>query len=80
MKHGIFLIALLANGVALFMIFNPWYEDWSAQGVVFLVVEAVFLLFVGVPILIHHLRKGLSFRDALAATLQTAMDFLAGWV
>lgn len=50
------------------------------QGVVFLAIEAVFLPLVGVPVFIHHRRKGLSRRDALAATVRSAMDFMAGWV
>lgn len=80
MKYGVFLVTLLTNAMAAFLAFNPWYEDWSTQGIVFLALEAVFLLLVGVPVFIHHLRKGLSFRDALATTLQAVMDFMAGWV
>ena len=80
MKMGIFLAAILANVVALFCVFNPWIEDWVSQGIVFLVVEAVLVVFIGVPVFVHHLRKGLSAREALAASLDTMMSFLSGWV
>ena len=80
MRQGIFWVVLLANSVALFAVFTPWIEDWAISATVFLVIEAIFLPFIGVPVFIHHLRKGLSARDSLAASLRTVMDFLAGWV
>lgn len=39
-----------------------------------------FLPLIGVPVFIHHLRKGLSPRESLAASLRLVMDFLAGWI
>jgi hypothetical protein len=80
MRKGVFLAALLANVVALFCVFNPWFGDWKGLGIVFLVVEAVFVVFIGVPVFVHHLRKGLSAREALAASLDTMMNFMSGWV
>lgn len=80
MKQGIFLVVLLANAVALFCVFNPWFEDWVTQAIVFLVLEAIFLPLIGVPVFIHHLRKGLPPRAALAASMDSVMNFLAGWV
>jgi len=32
MRKGIFLAALLANVVAIFCVFNPWFGDWKGQG------------------------------------------------
>ena len=78
MRKGIFLAALLANVVALFCVFNAWFEDWKGQGIVFLVVEAVFMVFIGVPLFVHHLRKGLTAHEALAASLDMMMNFLSG--
>ncbi len=80
MKKGVLLVALLSNIIALFCIFNPWVEDWISQGIVFLVLEAVFLVLIGVPVFVHHLRKGLSAHEALAASMDSVMSFLAGWV
>lgn len=80
MKKGILLVALLANIGALFCAFNPWFEDWMSQGILFLVLEAVFLVVIGVPVFVHHLRKGLSARAALTASMDSVMSFLAGWV
>ncbi|MBI4774685.1 MAG: hypothetical protein HY788_10985 [Deltaproteobacteria bacterium] len=80
MRQGIFLVVLLANAAALVAVFNPWIKDWSGSGTVFLVFEGVFLLFIGVPVFIHHLRKGMSPREAVAASLDSAMNFLSGWV
>lgn len=80
MKKGILLVALLANILALFCVFNPWFEDWTNQGIVFFILESVFLVVIGVPVFVHHLRKGLSARAALTATMDSVMSFLAGWV
>ncbi len=80
MIKGIFLAVILANVVALFCVFNPWFEDWKGQGIVFLLVEAVSMVLIGVPVFVHHLRKGLTAREALAASLDTMMNFLSGWV
>ncbi|MEZ4598680.1 MAG: hypothetical protein R2940_02700 [Syntrophotaleaceae bacterium] len=80
MKKGLLLVALLANIVALFCVLNPWFEDWMSQGIIFFVLEAVFLMLIGVPVFVHHLRRGLSAREALAASMDSVMSFLAGWV
>ena len=80
MKRGIFGIALLANGAALFCIFNPWAENWADSGILFFAAEAGLLILIGVPVLIHHLRKGLSFGDALAAAFRSVLNFISGWV
>jgi hypothetical protein len=80
MKMGIFLTALTVNIVVLFCVFNPWFEDWTGQGIVFLIVETVALVLIGVPLFLHHLRKGLTPREALSASLDTVMNFMSGWV
>jgi hypothetical protein len=80
MKQGFFLVLALVNAVALFCVFNPWFEGWATQGSVLLVLEALFLLLIGVPVFIHHLRRGLPPRQALAASLDLALNFLEGWV
>ncbi len=80
MKYGIFLVVFLANITAIFCILNPWFKGWETQGIVFLVLEAAFLLLIGVPVFVHHRRKGLTARDALAASLDSVMSFLSGWV
>jgi len=80
MRQGIFCAVLLVNIVALFCAFNPWFTDWAAQGIVLLALEAAFLLLIGLPVFIHHLRRGLPPRQALATSLDVVMDFLAGWV
>ena len=80
MKIHIFLIVLLTNAVAVLSLINPWFESWADAAIVFFVLEAVFLLIIGIPVFVHHLRKGLSPRQALAASLDSVMDFLTGWV
>jgi hypothetical protein len=79
-KQGVFLVVLLANAVALFCVFNPWFENWVTQGIVFLILEAVFLPLISVPVFVHHWRQGLPLRQALSASLDTVMNFMSGWV
>ncbi|MEW6667291.1 MAG: hypothetical protein AB1512_18970 [Thermodesulfobacteriota bacterium] len=43
MRKVIFLVTLLANIAALFCAFSPWFRDWAAQGIVFLIFESRFL-------------------------------------
>jgi len=73
MRQGIFRVVLPANVAALVAVFNPWFEDWAGSGTVFFVFEGVFLLFIGVPVFIHHVRKGMSPREAEAASLDSVM-------
>jgi hypothetical protein len=80
MKEGIYIVVLAANIAALFCIFNPWYVKWQSQGFVFFFLEALFLVFIGIPIFIHHLRKGRSWRNAMASSLDSVMNFLTGWI
>lgn len=67
MKPGILVVVALTNIIALF-------------GIVFFVVEAGALTLIGVPLFVHHLRKGLSPGQALSASLDTVMSFISGWV
>jgi hypothetical protein len=78
MGKGVVVVTLLANLVALFCVLNPWVEDWAATGIAFFFFELVFLLFVGVPVFVHHWRMGLSAREAVAASLDSVMSFLSG--
>lgn len=80
MKRVMPVVAVLTNLLALFCVFNPWGTDWVSQGIVFLAVEMAALAFIGVPVFIHHLRKGLSPGQALSASLDTVMNFMSGWV
>lgn len=80
MIKGVFWVVLLLNAVAFFLAFNPWLRDWSAQAIVLIVLEAAFLVVIGVPVFIHHLRKGRRPKDALAASLDSVVSFLSGWV
>lgn len=80
MKRVVLLVALAANLIALLSAFGLWLEIWQSQAVVFLVVEAVFAVFVGIPVFVHHRRKGLPTGAAVVATVDTVLDFMAGWV
>ncbi|MBI2840336.1 MAG: hypothetical protein HYX75_18625 [Acidobacteria bacterium] len=80
MKSGILVLAMLANLVAFLCVLHPWFENWAGHGIVFLILEAIFLTFIGVPVFVHHLRKGLPPRQALAASLDSVMNLLSGWV
>jgi hypothetical protein len=59
-------------------VFKPWSAEWTTQGIALLVLDALFLVLIGVPVFIHHPRKGLPPRQALAASLDSVMHFLPG--
>ena len=50
MKMEPSLVFLLANAAAVVGIVNPWWPAWQASGAVFLVLEATFLLLIGLPV------------------------------
>lgn len=80
-KNGILALLLLTNGVALFCVFNPWFEGWAAPGILFLVLEAAFLLLIGVPVFFYHFaRRNKPLRQSLEDSVRTVMDALVGWV
>ncbi len=80
-RISIFAIFLLLNIVALFCIFNPWVTDWQRQAIVLLVFELFFLLGIGLPVFCYHFFKmNKSFKQSLADSLETVLDFLCGWV
>jgi len=81
LKTGIFGIFLLVNAVGIFCVFNPWIVDWQAQGITLLILEGVFFLVIGLPVFLYHfIRKKKSFKQSLADSVSTVLDFLAGWV
>lgn len=80
MKRLIWGVVALSNFAALFCVVNPWFEEWVRQGLVFLVVEMVALVVIGLPVFLSHLRKGASPGQALAASLDTVMHFMSGWM
>lgn len=80
MSRGIVLVTLLVNAVALLCVLNPWFEGWADAGIALFTFEALFLVLVGLPVFVHHRRRGLPTRDAFGKSLDSVMSFLAGWV
>jgi hypothetical protein len=80
MKQGILALWLLVNAVVLFVIFNPWWRDWAAQGIAVLFLEVVFLVIIGLPVFCHQFfRKKKPFRQSLAHSVESVLDILTGW-
>lgn len=80
-KIGVLSIFLLINTVAFFCVFNLWIKDWAAQGIVLLLLEAVFLVLVGVPVFLYHfIGKKKTFGQSLSDSVETVLNFLVGWV
>lgn len=80
LRLGIYGLVALANAAALLCVLNPWFEEWSAAGTIFLVLEVVFLGTVGVPVFLYHfVRKGKPFKQSLSDSVETVMELLVGW-
>ena len=80
-KIAVLGIFFLVNAVALFCVFNPWIKDWAAQGTVLLVLEAVFFILIGVPVFLYHfIRNKKAFGQSLSDSVESVLNFLAGWV
>ena len=81
LKTSIFAIFLLVNGVALFCLLNPWLPDWQEQATLLLILESIFLVVIGLPVFFYHFFKHKKpFKQSLADSLDTVLDFLCGWV
>ena len=80
MRNEVLWVWLLINAVALFLMVTPWFADWASQATVLLILEAVFFIVVGLPIFLHHFcRKNKPFKRSLSDSVQSVLDFLAGW-
>ena len=49
------MIFLAVNAVAIFCAVNPWFQDWHNAGIVVLVVEAAFLILIGLPAVCYQM-------------------------
>ncbi len=79
MQRIVLVVFLTVNLVALLCLLNPWYDQWAGAALLLLVVEAVALVLIGLPLFVHHRRKGLPSGAALSASLDTVLTFLTGW-
>lgn len=81
MKNSALLVCLAVNALAVFLVLNPWVTRWASQAVAVLALEALFFLVIGVPVFLHHfLRRKQSLRQSVSDTVDSVMEFLAGWV
>ena len=79
-KWSIYSILILANCVALFVVFNSWIGDWVSSGIAFLVLEFIFAAIIGVPAFFYNLCRGMSPSASVKASLHAVMNFISGWV
>lgn len=76
MRYEVPAVGSLINAVALFLVFNPWFTDWASQAIVLLVLEALFLLVIGLPVFLHHfLRRNRAFKQNLSDSVQSLLTF-----
>lgn len=81
MRHEVLTVWLLINALTLFLGFNTWFTDWASQAIVLLVLEAVFLIVIGLPVFLHQFfRKKKPLKQSLSDSARSVLDFLAGWV
>ncbi len=79
-KTGILCIFVLINAALLVLALNPWITTWQGQALMVLIIEAVFLVVIGIPVLLYQLiyRKK-TFRQSLSDSLDAVLDFLSGF-
>ena len=78
LKTGIVGLFLLLNAVVVFSAVNPWVTDWRAQGITVLVVEAAFLLLIGLPSVAYEVFwKKKTFRKSLSDSVEPIMGWLS---
>ena len=79
-KAGILLVFVLVNAALLFLALNPWITTWQGQAQMVLIIEVIFLVIIGLPVLLYQMivRKK-TFRQSLSDSLDTVLDFLSGF-
>ena len=79
-KTGILCIFVLINTTLLVLALNPWITTWQGQALMVLIIEAVFLVVIGIPALLYQMiyRKK-TFRQSLSDSLDAVLDFLSGF-
>lgn len=78
LKNGIVGLFLLLNAVAVFSVVNPWVSDWRAHGITVLLVEAAFLLLIGLPRVAYQVFwKKKTFRRSLSDSVEAVMGWLS---
>ncbi len=79
-KTGILCIFVLINAALLVLALNPWITTWQGQALMVLIIEAVFLVVIGIPVLLYQMiyRKK-TFRQSLSDSLDAVLDFLSGF-
>ncbi len=79
-KTGILCIFVLINTTLLVLALNPWITTWQGQALMVLIIEAVFLVVIGIPVLLYQMiyRKK-TFRQSLSDSLDAVLDFLSGF-
>ena len=79
-KAGILLIFVLVNAALLVLALNPWITTWQGQAQMVLIIEVIFLVIIGLPVLLYQMivRKK-TFRQSLSDSLDTVLDFLSGF-
>ncbi len=79
-KTGILWIFVLINAALLFLALNPWITTWQGQAQMVLIIEVVFLVVIGIPVLLYQMiYKKKSFRQSLSDSLDAVLDFLSGF-
>lgn len=80
-KKEIPVLWIIVNVVAFFLALNPWITGWSSQAAALLIFEILFLIVIGLPVFLYYfLRRKNAFSQSISDSLETVLDFLAGWV
>ncbi len=79
-KTGIICIFVLINAALLVLAVNPWITTWQGQALTVLIIEVVFLVVIGIPVLLYQMIfKKKTFRQSLSESLDAVLDFLSGF-
>lgn len=78
MQNSVLTIFLAVNAVAIFCAVNPWFQGWQNAGIVLLVVEAVFLLLIGLPSVFYQMIwKKKTLKQSLNDSVKYVLDLVS---
>lgn len=79
-KNSILIAFLIINSLILFFAVNPWITNWRDHGILILILEVVFVIIIGIPVLLYQMiRNKKTFKQSLSDSLNAILDFLSSF-